>query len=405
MIFNEASSNSSTKISNEYLKDTSKVVYDAIYPNIEKYFKSHSNAFQLDIRKYIDKNNETLFASGPTYRLYFTDDERDRIYSYIGMRKFQIEKIIKDDKRVEKSWYFFRPFYVVCTLLIKYYKDNKMQKQMENTILYMALSIYSGRHAISFKYPPNENIMNYTINNLSNKYKIKQYGNLIESIKDTALVNYNTYAEYVEVATDVLINTFIMALHTRIAGYLNKIAEEYYKNQQEGNYLNLEQDDYSDENFKIADNDSFVIDRVSTAVTSKILSKGIDYRIVKLSANMSQVSVNGLQKSLQDIVNTKNQDINKLITLILQIYLSEEGNTAKSIGSKKFIDHCLQIYVKSNTNDKLIIDMKDILDKWLTECSPMYVKTNRVATKNNLRKACFLYFVLSIEQEVIHMGI
>lgn len=395
---------------NSYLSDKSKELLNAIYPNIEKNFPSKSNSYQTDIKRYIDKNNEVLFASGPTYRLYFNDDERNKIFSHIGMRKLQIDEIIKKDKTVDKTWYELDPAYggafnLVAVLLIRFYTLDKKKyaKQLENAILYLALSTYSGRHFKSFPYPPNENIMSYTINNLSNKYKIKQNGTLIEAIKSTAMVSHETYEEYIIRGTDVLINTYLLALRTRIAGFLNKLAEEYYKNKEMGNYINLEKDDYSEENYNIVDNDSFVINRLSENVSNKIITKGIDYKLVKLSANMCQVSVSGLQKALTNIVEKKDREIKKLVGLILQLYLEDPSNSSESIGSKKFIEYCLQLYIKSNTNDKSILEMKQILDEWLTECSVDYVKTERVATKNNLRKACYLYIVFSIQQEAIKM--
>jgi hypothetical protein len=273
--------------SNKYLSNPNKELFNAVYPNIEKNFnQSQSNAHQLDIKKFIDKNNEVLFASGPTYRLYFNDDERAKLFPHISMRQLQLEDVIKKDKTVEKSWYFMTPFYLVCSLIIRYYMLNKMTKQMENTITYMCLSLYAGRHFISFKYPPNENVMNYTVNNLSNKFKLKQYGTLITAIKDTGVTCHSYYTEYLERGTDVLLNSYIKAMHTRISGFVNNIAEEYYKNYQEGNYLNNEEDNYDEENYYIADNDSFVIDRITNNTTTRIITKGIDYKLVKLSANM-----------------------------------------------------------------------------------------------------------------------
>lgn len=386
---------------NKFLSNPNKELFDNIYPILEKNFPSNSNLHQLDIRKFIDKNNEILFAAGPTLRLYFYDEERDRIFNYIGLRKLQINDIIKKDKTVESSWMFMTPFNLSMVLIIRYYMMNNMKKQMENSILFLALSFYSSLHYRQFRYPPNENIMNYTLNHLSNKFKLKQFGTLIESIKSTALTSHENYIEYLKIGTDVLLNTYLLGLHTRLSGFIKNIAEEYYKNQQEGNYINLEGDDYSEENYHIADNDSFIINRLSDNVTSKIVTKGIDYKLVKLSANICNISVNGLQKSLQEIVYKKDKEFKVLVSAIIQLYLLDKKNTSESISSKRFIDYCLQIYVKSNTNDENIIKIKEILDNWLTECSPTYLKTNRAATKSNLRKSVYMYLVFCIQQESI----
>ena len=56
-----------------------------------------------------------------------------------------------------------------------------------------------------------------------------------------------------------------------------------------------------------------------------------------------------------------------------------------------------KIYSKSNVNDKSIITIKELLDKWLKENCEQYSKTERVATLNNYRKAMYLFFTLSTQ--------
>ena len=391
--------------SNKYLSNPSNDFLTKIYPTIAKNFASHSNSHQTDIRKYIDNNNEVLFSSGPHYRLYFNDDERDKVFNHIGMRRIEVNDIINKCEVVDSTWMLTKgkPFHIVMPLIIRYYMLKKEKKQMENSILYLALSIYSSLHARQFKYPPNTNVMDYTINNLNNKYKLKQFGTLLAAIKDIAVNCHTTYTDYLNRGTDVLLNTYVMALHTRLSGFIVKISQEYYKNYQEGNYLNTEEDDYSEENYHVVENDSFIINKLTYNVTTKIITKGIDYKICKISANMCQVSVNSLQKTLQDIVYQKDKEIGTLVNLILQLYLNDNTNSTESIGSKKFVEYCLQIYIKSNTKDKNIIQIKELLDNWLSESSDLYLKTNRAATKNNLRKAVYLYIVFSIQQESINV--
>ena len=70
--------------------------------------------------------------------------------------------------------------------------------------------------------------------------------------------------------------------------------------------------------------------------------------------------------------------------------------TPRSIKSRNFIAICHALYLKSNTNNESIIRIKEILDSWLTECSDNYNKTERIATKNNFRKAVYMYYVLNI---------
>ena len=76
-------------------------------------------------------------------------------------------------------------------------------------------------------------------------------------------------------------------------------------------------------------------------------------------------------------------------------YLKDNKNSINSVGSKKFFSYVYEIYSKSNTKDKTVLDIKDILDVFLNKHSNKYSKTERAATKGAYRKALYLYFVLT----------
>ena len=73
-------------------------------------------------------------------------------------------------------------------------------------------------------------------------------------------------------------------------------------------------------------------------------------------------------------------------------------NTVQSIKSMKFFNYADELYKKSNTKDESIVRIKDILDKFLNNYCPIYIKTNRIATKISFRRAIYLYFVLIIQK-------
>jgi hypothetical protein len=274
----------------------------------------------------------------------------------------------------------------------------KKHKELEGAILYLSLAFYSSIQFKYFPYEPNENIMSYTVNNLSNKFKIKQLGNMFKAIHSTAMTNHETYAKDIEKGSDLLLKNYIMSLKTRLDGLIQKIANEFYDTKENGNYLNTEEDNYDKEEFYIADNNSFVITRLAETATLKTLSRGVDNKLIELSANICGVSVTALRNAVIGIVDKKDKEIKELFLLILQLYLMDGKNPPDSIKSQGFINFCLEIYIKSNTNDDTIIKIKELLDEWLILCSPNYVKTERVATKNNFRKATFLYFVFVLQQ-------
>jgi hypothetical protein len=70
----------------------------------------------------------------------------------------------------------------------------------------------------------------------------------------------------------------------------------------------------------------------------------------------------------------------------------------EKVGTKDFVVYSLEIYKRANTTDKNVLIIKNSLDKWLEKYSITYRRTQRVATLNNFRRALFLFFVLTIQQ-------
>lgn len=383
--------------------NNSTLLIDSLYSQVEKSLKTKSNQYHSEIARFIDARSDVLFLPGPSKRLYFSDAERDKYFKILNITPEQVDEIIKQSEVIDTHWQVLNdPFKFACVLAIRYFHLNKKKKELQSAVTILALSIYSSLQFKYFKYEPNENIMNYTINNLSNKFKIKQLGNVFKAILYTAMVNHETYSKNIEEGTDILLKNYISGLNTRLNGFLKKISNEFYENRDKGLYLNTEEDNYEEENYHIADNNSFLITRTADAATLKMTTRGLDIKLVKIAANMSQISVTALRNAIVSIIDEQDQDIREMMTLILQLYLSEGNNSPERIRSTHFINFCLEIYIKSNTNDESILRIKELLDQWLTKCSPNYNKTERIATKNGFRKALYLYFVFIIQQSYAH---
>lgn len=380
------------------MKDTFIFKQD-LYARVETEMNKNSTQVQRMIMQYIDKNNEALFAQGPSKRMFFLDTDRDNLYKYIGIGPEDVKASIKKCNLIDSSWKILNePFNLSCVMVIRYYQIKKKQKELESAVMYLALSFYAHMQRKYFPFEPNENIMSYTINNLSNKYKIKQLGNLFKAIHSTAMNNHEHFEKEIDHASDLMLKNYIMSLKTRLDGMIQNIANEFYENHDKGNYLNTEEDSYEEGNFYLTDSNSATITRITENTTSRILTKGVDMKIVDLSANICGVGKTALRNAILSIIDKKDKEIKHLILLILQLYLMDGKQTPEMIKSKHFINFCLEVYIKSNTNDETIIKIKDILDQWLTECSVNYLKTERVATKNNFRKATMLYFVFEIQK-------
>jgi len=377
------------------------VILNTFYSSVEKALSDPNNVkkIKLAVNEFIDRNRDKLTALGPTYKIIFTDSDMEKIFDAIDIPAIKIKEVIDKTPYLKNQKIItITPFNVIMPLLIRYFKLKKNEDMVNTCLIYLTLSTYPMVHYKYFRYEPNENIMNYTINNLSNKFKIKQSGTLYQSLIDMAVVSDKNYHAAILRCTDKDIVDYLMSLKTRLSTRLKKISTEFYKNEKNKLYLNIEIDNTTDEdNYHEADSNMFLVDRVTNNVVLKLLVDGPNFNLIKLSANYCQVSVNELRNYIHTMINTENrEEIKQIIESILYLFFYDSQNTKEQINSNKFLLYCLELYKKSNTTDKNIIKIKRILDGWLERLGT-YKKTQRLATINNFRKALFMFFVTTIQ--------
>jgi hypothetical protein len=167
-----------------------------------------------------------------------------------------------------------------------------------------------------------------------------------------------------------------------------------------GRYLNYDTDNEDPDNFSVADNNSLVIDRISTSVSTNLAVKGPDQKSVMLSAKMNKISVNDLRSTMNSICRDKvnRPKIREIISCILYEFLFTGQYSEQDIYDMKFTLYSSVIYKRSNTTRSNIVRIKNILDFWIKEYSSIYKKSNLVSTLNQFRRAIFMFFIFTIQQ-------
>lgn len=381
----------------------SKVLLAELYPLVEKGLNKKENVKKLKegINNYLDRNNEYLTTIGPTKKPMFTDTDMTVVYNAIEVGPKDIKIIINKSSTIKGQWQIMNnPFNSACALAIRYFKLNKNDDMANTVLIYLTMSMYPSLHFKYFQYEPNENIMNYTINNLSNKFKIKQVGTIYHALIETTQGSYKLHSDDIDRCTDKDVVMFIMDIKTRLNSMLKKIAIEFYKNKENNNYLNSDVDNYEEDNYHEADSNTYAIERVTNNVVLKLVVSGPNIMLVNVAAKWCHVSVSELRNYVNTMVTNENrEDIRHIVEGILFLYIFDSQNKIEEISSNKFLVYCLGIYKKSNTTDKNIISIKNILDKWLLSLGT-YEKTERKATINDFRRALFTFFVLSIQNSM-----
>ncbi|NNV04748.1 hypothetical protein, partial [Brevibacillus sp. MCWH] len=113
---------------------------------------------------------------------------------------------------------------------------------------------------------------------------------------------------------------------------MRKISVEFYKNHQNSMYLNTEQDNFDEENYRESDSNSYAVERVTNTVVLKLIVDGPDTKVINTAAKFCQVSVNELRNYVNTILTNENREkIRELTESILFLYLFDSQNTVRDI--------------------------------------------------------------------------
>lgn len=376
-----------------------KVIVSELYPIVEHNLQKKENVAKLKkvIENYLDKNHDKLATLGPTQKILFSESDKHALYDAVGLEPQQIKSVTKKAKNV--GWLIdgVHPFNSAAALAIRYFKITKNKNMANLTMIYLTLSLYPSIHYKYFKYSPNEKIMNYTINNLSNKYKIKKTGVLLTALIETADGSDENYHNELIRGTDVDINNYVSGIHTRVNMMIRKISIEFYANKDKELYINIEHESMEEDNYREAESNIYAIEKLSNGVVLKLIVNGPNMKLVNAAAKLCKVSVSELRNYTTTMITSENkEEIKQIVESILFLYLFDDKNRLQEINSDKFLMYCMDIYKKSNTTDENIIRIKSILDGWLERLGT-YKKTQRLNTINDFRRALYIFFVVSIQ--------
>lgn len=372
-------------------------LYDTVAKNLSN--KATQTQLKKDVGMYLDRYTDKLTTIGPVHRTLFIDSDKEKLYNAIGVTGPQIKAVLAKSPEVKQSGAnMSEPFNTGCALAIRYFSEARNKEMVSVVLVYLTLSMYPSLHKKYYKYGMNEQIMAYTINNLSNKYIIKQKGNLYDSLVYTTSNTYILHENRLAKGTDKNYIDFILDVKTRQNSLMRKIAQEFFKNHESGHYLNSDGDSNDPDNFYEADSNTFNIERITNSVVLKLTVNGADIRYVDTAAKYCKISRTELRNYVNTMVTNDNrEDIRKIAESILFLFIFDSKNTIQEVGSTKFLLYSLEVYKKSNTSDKNVIRIKEILDKWLEELGT-YKKTQRLATINDFRRALFIFFVITIQR-------
>jgi len=394
----------------------STILYDLAERNREKLIKNATNSEKI-IFQHLSRNSEALSVKGPTRRFSFNENDDNRFFEACGITKEEIKQTLKECKYIESTWKWANdPFIILASILIFFYYKNRNEiknKEYYKTIsLYLTLKFYGIIQVRQFKYNPNEAVMEYTIDNLSNRFLIKKANNVYDMLRYISESNLENMKEETldkyKIPTDETIIKLANNLKNRISSTMINITDEFIKNNNKNLKVLVESHELvgSDGETFLNTQMTNISSEINTSVT-KIIKKFysssnlVDSKLLRLAVSKTDLSYSKMKYIIEFIRQNSYKEVEELISTIIIYYLVDENKKINNIKSEDFAVKSIEKVISvSNTKNEYVIKIKNCLDAILSKSSEEYLKTSRVATISNMRKCLYIYFVLFIMKNI-----
>ena len=388
-------------VSNSY------IIRDKLYPKIESVLSTNTGdgKFKHLVGRFIDKNSSKLFTSGPVYMIPFGDADKSMFFNIFNVSEHDVAKTVKEVIAGLKTQSDFKlltnnPIFWVFYCAIRFYTIKKDKKGINAALSIYALSSYPSIFSRFFKYGVHEPTMQYTMDNLSDKYLMKKANHLFGGLNMSIQNSYSFFISNKSLidGSDAEVIRFIQRIRNDQKSMMYNISVAYMINYNKGNQVTLTKDANSEVQLDVdAENNTTVVEVLTNNITNQILINGLDISRIKMAKSLSNVSLSDLRFYLSKIVSTSyTKELKGFIQSILFLYLYTSHKTKSDINSSSFLVWGSELFRKTNSNDPNINNIKHTLDKW-AEDTGVHDKFRRLATRSDYKKAIFWFFIFSIQ--------
>ena len=397
-------------------------IYDTISELYEKTILSNYGKILRHISNYIGNRSDVLESKNPGLRCLYTPANENDFYDSAGLDKETVKSILAQSADLPNSHLLIEPvkqFYHLYTLLHvissifynnqkyieeTYYKDGKKHTPAHKIIeIYFTIRMYSIQQIRIFKFVPKQETMEYVINNLSNRFELASAPNLFSIFERYSETNTESMKYDIKRPSDLMMYEYTNKMNNRIKMFLKKLFLEWRRAYETGKSSGVQElsavNDEGKQFDLIADNVSSIIEVNSIKILNNFVQdKNINVKLLKLACrNSGNPSETKAKMVIQKIRDSKDETLLKeMIMCILSYWLISMRQEITTIHSKEFIVTCSAAYAISNTVDKYIIKLKDILQELISKYTMDIIDTERKATLISFKKCIHIYTVLYI---------
>lgn len=392
-------------------RDITFFLKDAFYERVCTSLKDPKNERELFayIANFRNKNINTLSSPYITNIIVFNTvgEDANIVFKCCGVEKAEVESVLKTalkaikldkTKTGDQASNITAMRAILIMAMAFYYKDKDKLKILS---MYYSYSFYYSVFTVFFGSRDRINMecMEYTVNNLSNKFILKREGSLDGLLYATMIVAVEKYSDRFKRLADIDIVNLAMAFKTRVTHTMCNIYQAYYDNYHKGGrYFESIEKNAEGEIIVDRENNLMMVEGLASQYTTAFFQTSINMTNVKIAANLCEASVNEIRSCIELLHREGDpREVRKFYECLFYLFFSAYPNAKqRDINSNKFLSAADAIYKKGNSNDPNIRTIKDLSHKWLNTGSKTYKSCKRTATQNNFRKAIFLYFVIIV---------
>ena len=359
--------------------------------------------FKKLISDFINRNMTELNKSGPINLIAVTDIDKDNFFNLFGINKKElISTIASATSKIndKANWKLIQqnPLFSLLYMTIRHYIIKKDDNGIKAAITMYALASYPSVFSLFFKHGAKEDVMAYTIDNLTEKFTIKKEGTIFKTLISSITGSFTFLKKEFIGADDVEIVRWVTRIRNDQKSLIKKIANLYYENDKKGLRILTQTENFGDGNM-IQDtlNNTGIVENTTRKVAQAMIINGVDMVRASAAAKFAQISMSDLRMYLTKMVTDKKVDeISKFIESVLFTFLYIDNYQAHQINDKVFLSFALNLFRRTNSKDNNIVTIRTLLDKWSDDLG-IHDRFKRIASQINYKKGLFMYIILCIQ--------
>ena len=356
--------------------------------------------------KYMDEHSKELSTSGPVHMITFSAKETQFFYDMFKTTPEEMIdmylEMVKDTyygkiSKIFTGWVKNAPHKILITAILADACMNNYEDIIECCEYLWGFIEYPMIYREFWKTGVQEEVMNYTIEHLGAKFKIKQLKNIRDLLKYDTTTVINFYMNELKTGADNVYMDLIYRMRTQITAKFRKISNAYYDNINDHHTQHNNTSKFDDGSLADNDGHTTLAAQIIEKTISKFSAGEISQSMIRVCANALQLDQGNLSGFIAQINATKNNRIPKLIEDIIMAYFDKYPN-ATTISSSEFLNFGLSMYRSIGTSkDPLLSEIREILHFWMNDIINIRNMYGREATIISYTRAIYNYFVLMIK--------